>query len=209
MRKVIGILIIVFVVGFYILSMGGKIHSIQNENQNEKTVSVETYTTIEQIDKKLDTAYPEKPAQVVALHNELMKIFYSQLPSNETIVDYARTIRKIYATEFQELNSVETQVSALETEKAYIDSVELNLVASEITEVYISKDQEGNEEEAEVNVRHVTNQGTLYRTYFLINEDGLWKINAWESNQAQGNNQTITTQETDSVESTQTTEEAK
>lgn len=209
MRKVIGVLIIVFVIGVYILSMRGKIQSVQNESQGGETASVETYTTIAQIEKKIDTAYPEKPAQVAALHNELMKIFYSQLASNETIEDYARTIRKLYTTELQGLNSIESQVGDLKTEKAYTDSIELTLVVSEITEVYISKDQEGNEEEAEVNVRHVTSQGTLYRTYFLINEDGLWKINAWESQEAQAANQTTNTQETDSVESTHSTEGTK
>lgn len=209
MRKVIGILIIVFVIGFYILSMRGKIQSVQNENQSGETVSVENYTTIAQIEKKIDTSYPEKPAHVVALHNELMKIFYSQLASNETLEDYARTIRKLYTTELQGLNSIELQVLDLETEKAYIDSIELRLLVSEIAEVYISKDQEGHEEEAEVNVKHVTSQGTLYRTYFLINEDGLWKINAWENQEGQQNNQTISIQETDSVESTHSTDETK
>lgn len=189
MRKLIGVLIIVFVVGIYILSMRGKIQSVQNENK--ESVSEQTYTTIAQIEKKIDTAYPEKPAHVVALHNEMMKIFYTPLTSNETLEDYARTIRKLYTTELQQLNSVEAQVSELETEKAYVESIELKLVVSEITEIYISKDQDGNEKEAEVNVRHVTSQGTLYRTYFLINEDGLWKINAWENQQAQQNNQTI------------------
>ena len=209
MRKVIGILIIVFVIGFYIIAVRGKIQGVQGTSQNGEIASTENYTTIAEIEKKIDHSYPEKPAQVVALHNELMKMYYSKLTSDETLEDYARTIRKLYSKELQGLNSLESQVRDLEVEKIYIDSIDLTLVISETTEVYISKDQEGNEQEAEVNVRHVTSQGTLYRTYFLINEDGVWKINAWDNQQTSATSPGVDTQENNSVEHTPSAEETK
>lgn len=181
MRKMIGILIMVIVIAVYVIAMIGKTSNDKSSANKEKTTSVSSDQKIAQIEEKIDTAYPEKPAEIVTLHNELMKIFYSQLSTSESLEDYARTIRKIYSKEFQNLNSLEAQVEELETEKEYIKSINITLVASEIKEVYISKDKEGHEDKAEVNVAHATNQGMLYRTYFLINEDGAWKINAWKN----------------------------
>lgn len=184
MRKMIGIFIMVLVIGIYVIAMRGKTQNDKGTTQKETATSIDQYKNITQIEEKIDNAYPEKPAEVVALHNELMKIFYSQIPTGETLEDYARTIRKLYSTELQNLNSIETQVRDLETEKAYIESIDITLVASQIKEIYISKSEEGSKERAEVNVMHTTNQGTLYRTYFLINEEGLWKINSWENKEA-------------------------
>lgn len=184
MRKIIGILIMVLVIAIYVIAMRGKIQDYKGEAQNEVTQAVGSDKKIMQIEEEIDTGYPEKPTEVVALHNELMKIFYSQMPTSETLEDYARTIRKIYSSELQSLNSLEAQVRDLETEKAYIESAGITLVTSEIKEVYISKDEKGNQDKAEVNVIHATNQGILYRTYFLINEEGAWKINAWENQEA-------------------------
>ena len=184
MRKIIGIFIMVLVIGIYVIAMRGRGQNDKSATQKETVTSIDGYKNITQIEEKIDTAYPEKPAEVVALHNGLMKIFYSQIPTGETLEDYARTIRKLYSTELQNLNLIETQVRDLETEKAYIESTDITLVASQIKEIYISKSGEGGEEKAEVNVMHTTNQGTLYRTYFLINEEGLWKINSWENKEA-------------------------
>ena len=198
MRKVIGILTIVIVIAIYVISMGGKTQ--RGTTPKEVTTSVNGDRKITQIEEEIDTAYPEKPAGVVALHNELMKILYSDISNSETLEDYARTIRKIYSEELQNLNSLETQVKDLKTEKAYIESIDMILIASEIKEVYISKNEEGHEDKAEVNVIHATNQGTLNRTYFLVNEEGSWKINAWE-------NQEVA--ETSSVEDTSSAQEIK
>ena len=205
MRKVIGIFIIVIVIAVYIIAMGGKTQSNKEGTQNNVNTSVNSDRNITEIEKEIDTVYPEKPAKVVALHNELMKIFYSQNSTSEILEDYARAIRKIYSIELQNLNSLETQVKDLEAEKVYIDSIDMTLVASEIKEVYISKDDKGHENKAEVNVIHATNQGTLYRTYFLVNEEGLWKINAWENQEAANtSSETETSSVTDTSSSADT-----
>lgn len=193
MRKIIGIFIMVFVIGIYVIAMKGRTQNDKSAAQKETVTSIDGYKNITQIEEKIDTAYPEKPAEVMALHNELMKIFYSQIPTGETLEDYARTIRKLYSTELQNLNSIETQVRDLETEKAYNESLNITLVVSQIKEIYISKSEERGEEKAEVNVMHITNQGTLYRTYFLINEEGLWKIDSWENKEAVNTSSTETT----------------
>lgn len=193
MRKIIGIFIMVFVIGIYVIAMKGRTQNDKSAAQKETVTSIDGYKNITHIEEKIDTAYPEKPAEVMAFHNELMKIFYSQIPTGETLEDYARTIRKLYSTELQNLNLIETQVRDLETEKAYNESLNITLVVSQIKEIYISKSEERGEEKAEVNVMHITNQGTLYRTYFLINEEGLWKIDSWENKEAVNTSSTETT----------------
>lgn len=200
MRKVIGVLMIVLSVAVYIIAMRGKVQSDKVNHGEEVATLVNSEKKITQIENKIDIAYPDKPAEVIAIHNELMKIFYGNIFTSEGLEDYARTIRKIYSTELQSLNSLDTQIQNLQIEKDYIDTIDINLVASEVKEIYVLKDEEGKETRAEVNVIHTTNQGSLYRTYFLINEDGLWKINAWENQEAEN---------TSSAESTSSVEETK
>lgn len=201
MRKVIGILLMVICVAVYLISMRGKVQSDKVNHGGEAATSVSSEKKIAQIEKKIDTAYPDKPTEVIAIHNELMKIFYGNMSTSESLEDYARTIRKIYSTELQSLNSLETQIQDLEAEKEYIDATDITLVASEVKEVYVLKDEKGKETKAEVNVMHTTNQGSVNRTYFLVNEDGVWKINAWENQEAVNTSNTESTSSVEEIKS--------
>lgn len=181
MRKMIGVLMMVVVVGGFIMATRGRIIDNGRQTQNTDNQEAESNQKIATIEEQLDTNYPTEPAEVIATHNELMKTLYGRITISETLENYIRTIRKLYSTNFLDLNAHDKQLKDLESEMQTIESLKIDLVSSEIKTIYVLKDEEGKEMTAKVKVRHTTNQGNIDRIYFLINEEGLWKINAWEN----------------------------
>lgn len=188
MRKVIGILLIAAVVGVAIFSMKDKFEKVTSEEKvasEKKSTEAERKGTalqkIKSIDKEITESYPDKPEGLIELHNELMAICYKEPMDDETITQYVKTIRKIYSTKFTELNSEENQISQLKQERETMAGEKMQLIANEVSKVYVAKDAQGEAVSAEVNVIHATDKGTLRRTYLLNKEDGLWKINGWEN----------------------------
>lgn len=182
MRKVIGILMLVIVVGGYIL-MSKNQYSNEAGNvtqQSQKGNNVEA--KLEEINQKIDSDYPADAKGVVELHNELMSVGYKYPMSDSEIEDYAMTIRKIYTQGFNDLNSEESQITELKKEHQNMKTDKMELVASEIIEIYVAKNDAGEDVSAEINVMHATSIGGTERTYFLSKENGLWKINGWETN---------------------------
>ena len=182
MRKVIGILMLVIVVGGYIL-MSKNQYSNEAGNvtqQSQKGNNVEA--KLEEINQKIDSDYPADAKGVVELHNELMSVGYQYPMSDSEIEDYAMTIRKIYTQGFNDLNSEESQITELKKEHQNMKTDKMELVASEIIEIYVAKNDAGEDVSAEINVMHATSIGGTERTYFLSKENGLWKINGWETN---------------------------
>ena len=199
MRKLVGVLLIAVCVG------GGIWMSLERMNQpsgdsdkqvtqNEASKSVEA--KIDEIDKKIENNYPEKVKEIVEIHNELMAIAYKYPMNEEEVKKYVSTVRKLYSLEFLEINPEAAQIEALDKERQSMSEENMELIASNIDEVYIAQDNEGEEVSAEVNVLHVTNQGSLERTYLLIKEEGLWKINGWETAKPQENEETKKNEET-------------
>lgn len=184
MRKLIGVLLIVVCVGGGIwMSFGRTNQKSENADktvtQNKEANSIEA--KIDEIDQKIENDYPEKAKDIVEMHNELMAIAYKYPMDEEAVKKYVKTIRKIYGLEFLEINPEEVQIKTLNEERQAMSEEEMELITSNIDEVYVAKDSDGEEVSAEVNVLHATSQGSLGRTYLLVKEDGLWKINGWES----------------------------
>lgn len=193
MRKLVGVLLIAVCVG------GGIWMSLERMNQpsgdsdkqatqNEAFKSVEA--RIDEIDKKIESNYPEKVKEIVEIHNELMAIAYKYPMNEEEVEKYVKTIRKLYSLEFLEINPEAAQIEALDKERESMSEESMELIASNIDDVYIAQDNDGKEVSAEVNVLHATTQGSLARTYLLIKEDGLWKINGWENMKSEENKET-------------------
>ena len=186
MRKVIGILLMVAVIGVAIFSWKGKFAE-KSPSQEKSTVAKRQKDALEKIkaiDQKITESYPSKPEELVELHNELMSICYREPLDDEAITQYVKTIRRIYSTKFNELNPEENQISQIKKERETMAGEQMQLVANETSKVYVAKDAQGEAVSAEVNVIHATDKGSLQRTYLLNKEDGLWKINGWENTNA-------------------------
>lgn len=199
MRKLVGVLLIAVCVGGGIWMSWGKMNrpsgdSDKQATQNKASKSVEA--KIDEIDKKIEEHYPEKVKEIVEIHNELMAIAYKYPMNEEETEKYVKTIRKLYSLEFLEINPEEMQIEALNKERESMSEESMELIASNIDEVYIAQDNDGKEVSAEVNVLHATNQGSLERTYLLVKEEGLWKINGWENAKPQENEETKKNEET-------------
>lgn len=178
MRQLAGILLMLVVVGVFIVS-------VQNRGADDKTQQAakqERGEAIIQIEEIIDTSYPSAPVGIVEAHSELMKILYGNRSAltDEMLEDYVRTIRKLYSTNFLNLNPHEKQLESLKTEMSDIQSSKMKLLTNETKEIYIIKDETGKETRAEINVNHVTSQASIIRTYYLVKESGMWKINSWK-----------------------------
>lgn len=185
MRKMVAILLMIVVVGVGAFWMKNQMAS--NEADGENTIASQSSDKkssgekqIEAIDQQIESTYPEKPEDVIELHNQLMGICYKYRLDEEDIKQYVKTIRKIYSNAFEELNPEDSQVSAITKERQTMSQDEMELVASKITKIYIAQGENGEEVSAEVNVTHATNKGSSERIYYLVKEEGLWKINGWE-----------------------------
>ncbi len=199
MRKLVGVLLIAVCVGGGIWMSLERMKQPSGDSdkqviQNKASKSVEA--KIDEIDKKIEGSYPEKVKEIVEIHNELMAIAYKYPMNEEETEKYVKTIRKLYSLEFLEINPEEMQIEALNKERESMSEESMELIASNIDEVYIAQDNDGKEVSAEVNVLHATNQGSLERTYLLVKEEGLWKINGWENAKPQENEETKKNEET-------------
>lgn len=181
MRKVVGVLLMGIVVGGFVLSRKSMFTNQDAFMGNSHQKEVNHDKKILEIEEAIQKEYPGMPEDVIEVHNELMKVFYGADIGEEAVYDYARTIRLLYASDFLDLNSLEKQVADLKSERETLTTLKLELVVSKIEEIYLLKDEEGNESEAEVYVKHTTNQGSINRIYDLVKEDGLWKIKSWEN----------------------------
>ena len=199
MRKLVGVLLIAVCVGGGIWMSLERMKQPSGDSdkqviQNKASKSVEA--KIDEIDKKIEGSYPEKVKEIVEIHNELMAIAYKYPMNEEETEKYVKTIRKLYSLEFLEINPEEMQIEALNKERESMSEESMELIASNIDEVYIAQDNDGKEVSAEVNVLHATNQGSLERTYLMVKEEGLWKINGWENAKPQENEETKKNEET-------------
>lgn len=183
MRKAIGVLIMVGVVGGFVCMMTKDTSSNEatQTTASETTVYKNASSAISSMEKEIEENYPSTATAVVEMHNELMGVCYKYDMDDKDIEDYVKTIRKLYGSELLELNPEESQIAVLKEDYQNMKSETMELVTSKITEIYVAKNDEGQEVSAEINVTHATNLGSTNRTYYLNKENGLWKINSWET----------------------------
>ncbi len=179
MGKVIGIVLVVVVLIAAVFIFSGRISENTTFNSKIQKSSHNVQKELDNISDSLKDEYPATPDEVINTHNQLMKVLYNPAATEKNIDDYVMAIRKLYSKELLAMNTVEDQVATLTKEKSDDATNQLEIITNEIKKTYIVKDNEGNDTSAEINVLHLTNQGSINRTYFLVMEDGKWKINSW------------------------------
>lgn len=182
MKKVIAIIVMGIIIGVYILS-------IKNTGETKKTVLTNLPPVSERlqvIKEEIEEHYPATPKEVIEKHNELMEIGYSTDIKDEDFEAYAQNLRMLYTKQLQELNPLEEQVNKLIAERILSEDKPLIIITSEIEDITIVKDSSTDEEKsAEAIVKHGTNKGSTIKKYRLIKEDGMWKIQAWETQKSE------------------------
>lgn len=184
MRKVIAGLIMVCAIGFYVvhlLNVGETDEKSSPTQNNEVTKETEVAKALEGYEKQLTNNYPEAPADIMNIYDALLEIAYGGKISEEELSQYVKVVRMMYSKGFNELNPEEKQLSGLLQELKQNKEKGVNIVASKVGQVYILKNEKGEETEATVTVAHATNTSSDERQYIFIKEDGVWKINGWQS----------------------------
>lgn len=199
MKKIIAVLVMGVIIGIYCLSL-------RNAGQEKKVVSTSASVAekLQTIAQELGESYPSTPKEVVEKHNELMRIGYSSDIQEEEFTAYAEALRMLYTNRLQEVNPIETQVSGLIAERLENEDKPLIMINNEIMDVTIIKDSKDSQNDsAEVTVKHGTNKGNITKKYSLIKEDGMWKIQSWETQKSEDDStqsQTTSNNEEASVE---------
>lgn len=181
MKKIIAVLVMGVIIGIYCLSL-------RNAGQEKKVVSTSASVAekLQTITQELEESYPSTPKEVVEKHNELMRIGYSSDIKDEEFTAYAEALRMLYTKRLQEVNPIETQVSGLIAERLENEDKPLIMINSEIMDVTIIKDSDDSQNDsAGVVVKHGTNKGNITKEYSLVKEDGMWKIQSWETQKSE------------------------
>lgn len=181
MKKIIAVLVMGVIIGIYCLSL-------RNAGQEKKVVSTSASVAekLQTITQELEESYPSTPKEVVEKHNELMRIGYSSDIKDEEFTAYAEALRMLYTKRLQEVNPIETQVSGLIAERLENEDKPLIMINSEIMDVTIIKySDDSQNDSAGVVVKHGTNKGNITKEYSLVKEDGMWKIQSWETQKSE------------------------
>ncbi len=176
MRKIIAVIIMLFVVVFFYQSI--------QKRQPEKPKKKEIVDIIEDMDKALDENYPANPIAIIEMHNEIINILYGKELTEDEKEKAIMVQRKLYADAFLALNPVEVHMLEIDRETAMNAVKEIKIIGSKVMNSY--NDPPGT---MRVQVVHYTNtQDTdLVREYIVkeqkvpSSEMKMWKIYGWEN----------------------------
>ena len=176
MRKVIAVLIMIFVVVFFYNSL--------QKRQPESNKKKETIEIITETGKGLENQYPANPIEIIEVHNEIINMLYGKALTEEETLKAIEVQRQLYAEDFLALNPIETHMLEIARENAMNDEKEIKVIGSKVMNSY--NDSPGT---MRVQVVHYTNkQGQdLVREYVLEEESSpsskekKWKIFGWEN----------------------------
>lgn len=176
MRKVIAVLMMIFVVVFFYQSI--------QKRQPEKSKKKEIVEVIQDMDDYLQEEYPTNPIEIIEIHNETVNMLYGKELSDEEAVSAIEVQRKVYAEEFLALNPIESHMLEVDRENAMNAEKEIKVIGSKVMNSY--NDPPGT---MKVQVVHYTNKQDqdLVREYIVKEEKSStsgtkhWKIFGWEN----------------------------
>lgn len=177
MRKVIAVLMIVSAVGFYMQHMMqvGKAPHQEVIGENKCQEQLKDYK------EQLQYNYPKEIEEVMKIYNKLLHLGYNEKMTETQIDQYIEVVRLMYTSEFLELNPVEIQKEQFVKEVSLARQEGQNEVLSMMETMNIIKEEKGEGVEATITVKHITSSSGVERRYLFIKQDGLWKINGWQS----------------------------
>lgn len=175
MRKVIGVLLMILVIGIFSACTLNQVSDGEGESFFSKYFSKQkSGDSLEDIAQQLNTDYPNQAKEVITCYNKLLELYYKSKVKETELETYVTATSKLYSRALNELNTPEKQIEALKTEE------KITLVASQIQDVYIVENDEKEEIGAEIVVLYATDSGSFLRNYKLIKESDDWKINSWK-----------------------------
>lgn len=174
MRKLIAVMIMIFVVVFFYQSI--------QQNQPIKPKKKEVIEVITDQSNALDQQYPDNPMEIVEIHNEMINLIYGEEPTEEEVGAAINVQRKLYAEDFLALNPAETHKLEVARERTINKEKAIKVIGSKVMNSY--NDPPGT---IKAQVVHYTNKqdADLLREYIVKEEKSLspdtkqWKIFGW------------------------------
>lgn len=178
MRKAVGVGLIIIVIGLFSWFTYKQFTADGSDFSFKESISKlfkkEDAVTIESIASELESNYPSQVREVIEKYNQLLAMRYKDQLKEDQLELYVKATRKLYSNELNELNPMEKQLEGLKSEE------KIKLVASQIQDIYIQRNEEDEDIRAEVVMIYATESGSFMRNYNLIKENECWKINSWK-----------------------------
>lgn len=173
MRKGFAILIMLLVCSVYVISI-----KQDPKGSNEKKGSVDLnkqISKLEILNAEIQQNYPSTPKAVIEANNRIMSYHFSKDMTPEEVGIAVDTLRLLYSKELLELNDRQQQIDQLtleilntQLEEAYLEESTIDTI--EFVDDYLTI----------VEVSYHLSSGKNLRTYYVIRENGQWKIHSWE-----------------------------
>lgn len=199
MKKMIGVLTVLLICAMvFAVYIGFQVRNEQMKNE-ETSTGTETGTVneedniewwdddvkstnedyIEIMSRDIATDYPTSYLDLMEYYNKMVVYMYSGQATEEEIKNLVDRERAIYSQEILLMNTYEEQLAyAIEDVESFTQD-ENKIMSSEILEVF-----ETNLENDMVEIRvlyRVTKTGNSDMQYYLIKENGLWKIHSFRA----------------------------
>ncbi len=151
--------------------------NVEEDNSEEDVDNIEEYNKI--MDRDLNTDYPTSYLELMTYYSEMIKFLYGGTATSEQIANVVEKQRHLYSSEILMLNTYDEQLAYIYEDIANFTKDGNRIFDFEILDIY-----ETNLENSMVEIRvlyRVTKSGNSDMEYYLIKEDGLWKIISFKS----------------------------
>lgn len=181
MRKAIAVLMMFALVVFFYTS----IQSRQPKNKEKINKKHEVQNVIHDTEKSLELGKLNNPIDIIEIHNELVNVLYGKVVTTEEVEQIVKLQRQLYAKEFLDLNTLDSQIVQTNKEIFINAEKEMKVIGSQVMNSY--NDPPGT---MKVQVIHYTNkQGLdLVREYIVKEQNSPefpqekeWKIFGWKN----------------------------
>lgn len=197
MKKMIGVLTVLLICAMvFAVYIGFQVRNEQMKNEGTETgtgtvnegdniekwdddVKSTNEDYIEIMSRDMATDYPTSYLDLMEYYNKMVVYMYSGQATEEEIKNLVDRERTIYSQEILLMNTYEEQLAyAIEDVESFTQD-ENKIMSSEILEIF-----ETNLENDMVEIRvlyRVTKTGNSDMQYYLIKENGLWKIHSFRA----------------------------
>ncbi len=177
----IGIIILMsgLIVLGILIAKGVKTHNNEPKlfKDSKKVLAMKIYENIKAYD--LEESYPDTPEKVMDLYMNLtMLILGDMIQDNNVYAEMVDISRKLYSDEILASNPVQQQYQELISSVKALEKDEIYLAQFDRGKTYYPPD---NSKLCVIPVDEYLNKiGHVYWNYYLVSEEGAWKIQTWE-----------------------------
>ncbi len=167
--KIFGIILMAAVVIFYSMSVQSQFGDIDNSAYTNQNLEI-----LDSIEYTIFNDYPDSPAGVMSLYNELLRLQYLDGSTQEIITRSVMLMRELYVDQIVDINPLETQIANAVADSFTFQDIGNYMIGSSIIQTNYVGDGT-----ATLLVQHVLIQQIVTKEYKFIDVNGKWQLYHW------------------------------